>query len=520
MKSSFRYRKYFLIIISILFVYSIIVLYSFNSIRNKDEDLRISRLSQDCTIASKQVSDYFGPIQNLINHFIDLLHYCEFDINNIDTIPNQFFYIIDNYSQFSSITVASETGKSFSLARLSRDTLVTIKIYGTKALNEVSIQKFCRSNSIGHQFVSENNVTSDFNILGKPWVKGALESDRIFCTETYEFYYSKEPGITFSKRFTQISNPEIFLVVGFDVMIKDILSSVKVVNPDFEDDIFLLNSHLEIISSPNSISSFDESGSSKKNQRYDRTKLIKQALEETHAFDKPIKPFEFSAFGKHWFTGFEKIRTSEDSSFYLGIIHPDSFFQQTGKKVLVILISSLLFVLLLSIYLVYSFSEQHKKNQLLITKNFALAKSNNPFFKYRNENILDQNNADQTIEKEVPDFSSRTTIRIIDELELLINNKFFLNPDINLYKLSKELDTNTTYLSKVINEYLGKNFSEFLKELRINEAILRIENDKMMIKYSIDGFSRELGFRSKSSFNVAFKKYTGMTPSEFIGSLP
>ena len=126
----------------------------------------------------------------------------------------------------------------------------------------------------------------------------------------------------------------------------------------------------------------------------------------------------------------------------------------------------------------------------------------------------------QTSIEEVSSVSSRTAVRIIDELELLISNKFFLNPDINLYTLSKILDTNTSYLSKVINEYLGKNFSEFLKELRINEAIIRIGERKLMTKYSMEGFAHELGFKSKSSFNVAFKKYTGITPSEFINSIP
>ena len=520
MKFSFNSRKYYLLIISILLIYSSFVFYTYNSIKSKDKNLLISRLSQDCTIASKQVSDFIGPIYSLTNYLTDQLYNCEFDIDSICKISDQLSYVLDNYSQFSSITIASETGNAFSMARLSPDTLVTIEISEKDSLNEVKIKKFSNSKSSGYLLLSTKTIKSDFSILDKPWVKKSLLNSSIYYSDTYEFYYSKEVGITISKRFLQKSNPGSFFIIGLDVMIKDIFSSIKLAAPNFENDFFLLNNQLEII--PYSYKPNYSNGlhSLKGNLKYDRNKLFEKAQNVSLTLNKPTIPFEFKAFSRPWYACFKKIRISECSSIYIGIIHPDYYFQKTGKKVLVILVSSFLVILLLFLYLLHSFSELHKKNKLLISKNFALAKSNYPLYKLKTENTLNLSNYNQTSIEDVSSVSSRTAVRIIDELELLISNKFFLNPDINLYTLSKILDTNTSYLSKVINEYLGKNFSEFLKELRINEAIIRIGESKLMTKYSMEGFAHELGFKSKSSFNVAFKKYTGITPSEFINSIP
>ena len=520
MKFSFSNWKYYLLTISILLIYSSFAFYTYNSIKSKDNDLIISRLSQDCTIASKQVSDFIGPIYSLTNYLTDQLYNCDFDIDSIHKISDQLSYVLDNYSQFSSITIASETGNAFSMARLSPDTLVTIEISEKDSLNEVKIKKFSSSKSSGYLLLSTKTIQSDFSILDKSWIREALPSNSIYYSDTYEFYYSKEFGITISKRFLQKLNPESFFVIGLDVMIKDIFSSIKLATPNLEDNFLLLNNQLEIIPFSQKPNYSNDLHSSKKNLKYDRNKLFEKAQNVSLTLNKPTIPFEFNAFGRLWYACFEKIRISEGSSIYVGIIHPDYYFQKTGKKLLVILISFFLVILILFMYHIHSFSELHKKNQLLISKNFALAKSNYPLFRLKNENKLNFRNYNQTSIKEVSIISSRTAVRIIDELELLIGNKFFLNPDINLYTLSKILDTNTSYLSKVINEYLGKNFSEFLKELRINEAIIRIGESKLMTKYSMEGFAHELGFKSKSSFNVAFKKYTGITPSEFINSIP
>ena len=85
--------------------------------------------------------------------------------------------------------------------------------------------------------------------------------------------------------------------------------------------------------------------------------------------------------------------------------------------------------------------------------------------------------------------------------------------------LAKELNTNSTYLSKIINVYKEKNFSNYLHDLRIGYAIERLRDDEKFRLYSIKGISEEMGFKTSESFAKAFHKKTGIYPSAFIKTL-
>ena len=59
--------------------------------------------------------------------------------------------------------------------------------------------------------------------------------------------------------------------------------------------------------------------------------------------------------------------------------------------------------------------------------------------------------------------------------------------------------------------YTGKKISDYINELRIKRAIEEIEKGNMLI---LD-IALEAGFESLSTFNRAFKKITGTTPSDY-----
>ena len=99
-------------------------------------------------------------------------------------------------------------------------------------------------------------------------------------------------------------------------------------------------------------------------------------------------------------------------------------------------------------------------------------------------------------------------------LALFSAEKPFLNPQVSLADLSEKLSISTKHLSQVINQSFNKSFFDFINSYRIQEAqqILKESNDD---KLTVLEVMYEVGFNSKSSFNTAFKKETGQTPSEF-----
>lgn len=100
----------------------------------------------------------------------------------------------------------------------------------------------------------------------------------------------------------------------------------------------------------------------------------------------------------------------------------------------------------------------------------------------------------------------------------LIQNQLYLQPDITVHKLAKAISSNTTYVSKTINEGFGKNFSSLIKEHRIKAALKALESGAYE-QYTIESLGNQSGFNSRSAFINAFKKYTGVTPSFYIKQL-
>jgi AraC-like DNA-binding protein len=87
---------------------------------------------------------------------------------------------------------------------------------------------------------------------------------------------------------------------------------------------------------------------------------------------------------------------------------------------------------------------------------------------------------------------------------------------MSLALLASQLDTNTKYLSEVINKYKGKNFNVYINELRINYIVSKLKTNPMYLNYKVSYLADECGFSSHSSFSTVFKNCTGIKPNVFI----
>lgn len=109
---------------------------------------------------------------------------------------------------------------------------------------------------------------------------------------------------------------------------------------------------------------------------------------------------------------------------------------------------------------------------------------------------------------------------ILDKIEngfpKIFEKELFLDPNITLEETAKELSVPKHILSQYLNEKLGKSFSTFINELRIEKAKEFLQTKR---NFTIESIGYESGFSSKSTFFTAFKKLTGQTPFEYQKSI-
>jgi ligand-binding sensor domain-containing protein/AraC-like DNA-binding protein len=103
---------------------------------------------------------------------------------------------------------------------------------------------------------------------------------------------------------------------------------------------------------------------------------------------------------------------------------------------------------------------------------------------------------------------------MLELLTLMDEEKPYLDPDMSVAKLAQRLELPKEHISQIINQRFYMNFNQFLNKYRIEEAkkLLRDPRQKDFVVLKI---AYDVGFNSKSTFNTAFKKFTGISPSQY-----
>ncbi|MDX8338795.1 AraC family transcriptional regulator [Draconibacterium sp. IB214405] len=138
------------------------------------------------------------------------------------------------------------------------------------------------------------------------------------------------------------------------------------------------------------------------------------------------------------------------------------------------------------------------------------------------ELFIDETEAQPSVQKLVKQNVDNSALKSEDE-----NNKMaervnqymkeeepFLDASLTLHTLAKETKISSRELSILINHHLNKHFFDFVNEYRIEKAMELLTSPDRK-EYTVLEILYEVGFNSKSSFNTAFKKHTGFTPTEY-----
>lgn len=108
-----------------------------------------------------------------------------------------------------------------------------------------------------------------------------------------------------------------------------------------------------------------------------------------------------------------------------------------------------------------------------------------------------------------------TEMEIKKKLELLLENKSYLDRDFNVTNCARELEMPAHHLSYFLNQYYGLSFSAYKNKLRMEHAKSLIQNG-FLADNTMEALAWECGFASRSSFSKIFKGSTGVSPSVYV----
>jgi AraC-like DNA-binding protein/predicted Zn-dependent protease len=109
--------------------------------------------------------------------------------------------------------------------------------------------------------------------------------------------------------------------------------------------------------------------------------------------------------------------------------------------------------------------------------------------------------------------------RILAALNELEKTEYYLDTNCTLNSVAKEIKTNTSYLSKIVNEYKRKSFANYLNAYRIDKILVKLKTEKDYQQYTLKYIAEQFGFSRHETFSRVFKKQTGISPSYYLKKL-
>ncbi|WP_281988485.1 AraC family transcriptional regulator [Aquimarina aggregata] len=165
------------------------------------------------------------------------------------------------------------------------------------------------------------------------------------------------------------------------------------------------------------------------------------------------------------------------------------------------------FLIILSIIIGVFMYYQYKNKKEYKQKFNELVNKNKTIHKTQKKSLDEIGIAEEVVE------------HILNSLEVFEQKNQFLKKNLSIGSLAKRMNTNTKYLSKIINHHKDKSFTHYINELRVEYSVEQLQESEKLKNYTIQGIAEEMGFNSAESFSSAFKRSTGIKPSYFLQKL-
>lgn len=201
------------------------------------------------------------------------------------------------------------------------------------------------------------------------------------------------------------------------------------------------------------------------------------------------------------------------------------------KTISIVLYTALAILFIASILLLYRYFKnqriyRHRFEELMVqienksAKTDASEPQQATFEQELNtDDVYKGNTTEPDLELKKPDINPEVVTNVLKQLDNFEEKLKFRQKDLTLNDLAASLNTNANYLSKIINYYKQKTFTNYLNNLRIDYIIRILRKNPKFRVYTIKALADEAGFSNPQHFSKAFFAHTGIYPSFFINQM-
>jgi len=190
---------------------------------------------------------------------------------------------------------------------------------------------------------------------------------------------------------------------------------------------------------------------------------------------------------------------------------------QTMERSVVLLSVAAILLMVLLIVAVSSYRRRTRLYHNIVQQNTRALERENEL-QQRIKLLKESETAKEEIKEERRDGKKDSMNELWLRLQTMMEQeRIYTDNQLDREKLAQLLGTNRTYLTTLISERTGMNYTQFVNSYRINDAV-RILSDKQRADYPLKNICADLGFGSMSHFHKIFRENVGMSPSAYRNS--
>lgn len=131
------------------------------------------------------------------------------------------------------------------------------------------------------------------------------------------------------------------------------------------------------------------------------------------------------------------------------------------------------------------------------------------------EQTVLENISQKKIERDKAEIEPETLALYNEVVTFFDTEKIYLNSELKISDVADKLSVAAYQISKCINSCSDMHFFDFVNSYRIETAKEMMSDEELNRQYTVEYIAQKCGFNNKVSFNNAFKKFTGMTPTQY-----